>query len=192
MRSILAGTAPHFLALACAATPWLAMAQRAELPPISPAAARPVVARTGAASTLAAPAVTATVRAAQTQVVDDDAHGAFKEGVFTTCTSPGVCTVSFSPVAAGHRRLVQHLACSVYVAAPGALRYVAFLANSFTVPREFAPYTRSVADAGQYFVDVPTTFPYEAGESPLIYAYADGTPIQDLTCTIMGRDIALP
>ena len=103
----------------------------------------------------------------------------------------GVCTVAFSAVPAGHRRIVEHLSCSVYVASSGALRYVAFLASNFTAPREFYPYTRSVADAGQYFVHAPTLFPFEAGETPLVYAFADAQPIQELTCTATGRDITL-
>lgn len=193
MRSIPARTALRFMALACAATPLLALAQRAELPPIHPAAARPVVARTATAGPLAAPAVTtATPRAAAVQVVDDDAHAPYKEGVFTNCTVAGVCTVAFTTVPAGHRRIVEHLSCSVYVSTTGALRYVAFLANSFTAPRDFVPYTRSAADAGQYFVHAVELFPFEAGETPLVYAYADTSPIQDLTCTITGRDVVLP
>ena len=187
MRTVLAGTASCLMALACA-TPGAAMAQRAELPPIQPAATRPVV----RVAPLATPAVAAPVKAAQVQVVDDDAHAAFKEGVFNTCTLAGVCTVAFSTVPAGHRRLVEHLSCSAYVSTTGALRYVAFLASSFTAPRDFLPYTRSAADAGQYFVHAPMAFPFEAGEAPLIYAYADTSPIQDLTCTITGRDILVP
>lgn len=163
----------------------LAMAQRAELPPIQPAATRSVV--RAAAGPLATPAVTVPVKAAQVQVVDDAAHAACKEGVFTGCSAAGVCTVP-----AGHRRLVEHLSCSIHVSTTGALRYVAFLANSFSAPRDFVPYTRSAADAGQYFVHVPEMFPFDAGETPLIYAYADMSPIQDLTRTISGRDILVP
>lgn len=190
MRPILAPTAVCMTALACATLASQALAQRADMPPIYPSASpRAPVAR---AALTAVPAVTVPTKAAQVQIVDDDAHGAYKEGVFTTCTAPGVCTVAFSAVPAGHRHLVEHLSCSVYVSTTGALRYVAFLASSFTAPRDFLPYTRSAADAGQYFVNVSEMFPYEAGESPLIYAYADTSPIQDLTCTITGRDIVLP
>lgn len=185
MNRFLAATAPCLVALACA-VPIDVLAQRAEMPPIVAASPRSV------ARLAASPAITAAARAALVQEVDDDAHGAFKEGTFATCSVAGVCTVAFTAVPAGHRRLVQHLTCSIYVATTGALRYVAFLANSFTAPREFAPYTRSAADAGQYFVDVATAFPFDAGETPLVYAYADTSPIQDLTCTIMGRDIVLP
>ena len=190
MRSIPALPVVRFLALACAAAPVLAMAQRPELPPVYPAATKPAAARAvGANAVLAAAAVAP--KAAAVQIVDDDAHAPFKEGVFATCSVAGVCTVAFSTVPAGHRRVVEHLSCSVYVATTGALRYVAFLANSFTAPRDFVPYTRSPADAGQYFVYVQSLFPFEAGETPLIYAYADTSPIQDLTCTITGRDIVL-
>ena len=186
MRTISEGSAACILALACAATPSPASAQRSEMPPVYPAAARP------AARALATPAVTAAPKAAQVQLVDDDAHAPYKEGVFTSCTVAGVCTVAFSTVPAGHRRVVEHLSCSIYVATTGALRYVAFLANSFTAPRDFVPYTRSAADAGQYFVHVPEVFPFDAGETPLVYAFADASPVQDLTCTITGRDLVLP
>lgn len=192
MRSIHAVTALRFMALACAATSWPALAQRPELPPINAAAARPVVARAITANTLAAPAVTAVVRAAQVQVVDDDAHAAFKEGVFTGCAAAGPCTVSFTAVAAGHRRLVQRVACEAFVPAPGALRYVAFLASSFTSPREFIAYTRSLSDSEQYFANTAMAMPFEAGEQPMIYAYGDTQGVTDLECTIMGRDIVLP
>jgi hypothetical protein len=159
------------------------------LPPVL-AAAQPRIAVTGTRA-LAVPAVTTTVKAAQVQIADDEAHAPYKEGVFSGCTVAGVCTVAFSAVPAGHRRIVEHLSCSVYVASSGALRYVAFLASNFTAPREFYPYTRSVADAGQYFVHAPTLFPFEAGETPLVYAFADAQPIQELTCTATGRDITL-
>jgi hypothetical protein len=158
------------------------------LPPI--VAAQPHVAATGARALLV-PAATAIVRAAQVQIVDDQAHAPYKEGIFTGCTTAGVCTASFSVVPPGHRRIVEHLTCSVYVANSGALRYVAFLANNFAPPREFYPYTRSVADAGQYFVHSLTLFPFEAGETPLVYSFADTQPIQELTCTATGRDITL-
>ncbi len=188
MRPHPAATVPGLMALLCTAST-LAVAQRAEMPPINPAAtARASAVRPAAAF---APAATA-VKAAIVQSVDDDAHGPYKEGVFASCTVAGVCTVAFSTVPAGHRRIVEHLSCSLYVSTTGALLYVAFLANSFAAPREFTPYTRSAADAGQYVVDVPTVFPFEAGETPLIYAYADTSPIQDLTCTVMGRDVLAP
>ena len=190
MRPSLAQTAICMTALTCATIATQASAQRADMPPIYPSASpRVPVAR---AAVTAVPAATTAPKAAQVQVVDDDAHGAYKEGVFTTCAVAGVCTVAFSAVPAGHRRLVEHLSCSIYVATTGALRYVAFLANSFTAPRDFVPYARSAADAGQYFVNGPEMFPFDAGETPLVYAYADSAPIQDLTCTITGRDIVLP
>jgi len=187
MRTLPASRAVCLASLLGAIVPPAALAQRTELPPINPAP----VART-AASLAATPAVTTTPKAALVQVIDDDAHGAYKEGVFTSCSVAGVCTVTFSAVPAGHRRIVEHLSCSVYAATPGALRYVAFLANSFTAPRDWLPYTRSAADAGQYFINSPALFPFEAGESPLIYAYADAAAIQDLTCTATGRDVVLP
>lgn len=187
MRSILSHTVAIVGALTCAGTASQALAQRATMPPVNPA---PSV-RAPVARLAAIPAAT-TPKAALVQVVDDEAHGAYKEGVFTSCSAAGVCTVSFSTVAAGHRRLVEHLSCSIYVPTTSALRYVAFLADSFTAPRDWMPYTRSAADAGQYFVNSPALFPFEAGETPLIYAYADAAPIQDLTCTATGRDIVLP
>ena len=144
----------------------------------------------GKAPSVAAALITAP-RAALVQVVDDAAHAPYKEGVFTGCIFAGVCTVAFSAVPVGHRRIVEHLSCSVYVASGGALRSVAFLANNFAAPRDFLPYTRSVADAGQYFIHSPMLFPFEAGETPLIYASADSAPITDLFCTATGRDITL-
>jgi hypothetical protein len=76
MRSIPAGTASCSTALACATQ---AAAQRAEMPPINPAAAaRASLARAAATAT---PAVTAAPKAALVQIVDDEAHGAYKEGV---------------------------------------------------------------------------------------------------------------
>ena len=184
MRAFHASTAICLTALSCATLAIPAWAQHASLPPINPNAS-PLARPAGV------PAAT-TPKAAQVQIVDDDAHGAYKEGVFTSCSIAGVCTVMFSAVPAGHRRLVEHLSCSIYVSTTGALRYVAFLANSFTAPRDFMPYTRSAADAGQYFVNSPTLFPFEAGEAPLIYAFADSSPIQELTCSATGRDIVLP
>ena len=69
---------------------------------------------------------------------------------------------------------------------------MAFLASSFTAPRDLA-YTRSAADSNQYFVNATEMFPYEAGETPLVYAYADTTPIQgpDLHHHRSGRRAAL-
>ena len=134
MPSIPVRPVSRLLALACAAAPVLALAQRPELPPVQPAATRPVAARAVGASTLAVTTAATAVKAAQVQIVDDEAHAPFKEGVFATCSIAGVCTVPFSTVPAGHRRIVEHLSCSVYVSTTGALRYVAFLANSFTPP----------------------------------------------------------
>lgn len=191
MRSILVQTALCMTALTCAALATPAQAQRPDMPPINPAASPRAPLTRAAATVNAVPAATAP-KAAQVQIVDDEAHGAYKEGVFTGCSLAGVCTVLFSPVPAGHRRLVEHLSCSIYVSTTSALRYVAFLANSFTAPRDWMPYTRSAADAGQYFVNSAAMFPFESGETPMIYAYADAAPIQDLTCTATGRDIVLP
>jgi hypothetical protein len=131
-------------------------------------------------------------RAALVQIADDRAHGAYQEGGLANCTFAGVCTVSYSPVPAGHRRLVEHMSCSVYVPSPGIVRYVALLANTFALPRDFFPMTRSPADPAQWFVNSPTLLSFAAGESPVAYAFADNGPIQELFCTISGRDIVLP
>ena len=184
MRAFHASTAICLTALSCATLAIPAWAQHASLPPINPNAS-PLARPAGV------PAAT-TPKAAQVQIVDDDAHGAYKEGVFNFCNTSGVCIAQFSTVPAGHRRLVEHLSCSVHVPTTGALRYVAFLATSYTAPRDWMPYTRSAADAGQYFINSATLFPFEAGETPMVYADSDLAPIDDLTCTATGRDIVLP
>ena len=79
------------------------------------------------------------VAAAVVQTVDDAAHAAYKEGISDGCSVAGECAVSFSTVPADHRRIDEHLSCSVYVPSPVALRFVAFLANSFSLPRDFMP-----------------------------------------------------
>jgi hypothetical protein len=155
-------------------------------PPIL-AAGQPRVA-VPAAKTLAA----TTVRAAQVQIADDEAHAPYQEGNVTNCTFAGACTVAFSTVPAGHRRTVEHMSCSVYLPSPGTLRYVALLANSFSFPRDFFAFTRSPADPAQSFVNSPTLLHFEAGEAPLAYAFADGQAIQEIFCTVSGRDIVLP
>jgi hypothetical protein len=162
----------------------LAAHAQGNLPPVNSPTAR--------LAAISAASATTTPRAALVQIIDDQAHAAYQEGAFSGCTIAGVCTASFSAVPAGRRRLIENISCSVYAAAPGSLRYVAFLANSFTAPRMFLPITRSPADSGQYFVNGPALFSFAAGEMPLIYAFADGTPIQDLTCTIFGREISAP
>ena len=182
MRLRLANKAGSALALLSVAI--AVAAEPPEGPPVKPS---PISAPAAATPAAATPA-----KAALVQILDDQAHAAYKEGVFTACTIAGVCTVAFSTVPAGHRRVVEHLSCSIYVPTTGALRYVAFLANSFTAPRDFAPFTRSPADAGQYFVNILTLFPFDAGETPLIYAYSNTSPIQDLTCTATGRDTLVP
>ncbi len=192
MRSLLTHPALCMTALMCATLASQALAQRAEMPPINPSATPRAPAPRAAAVTNGVPAATTTPKAALVQIVDDDAHGAYKEGVFNFCNTSGVCIAQFSTVPAGHRRLVEHLSCSVHVPTTGALRYVAFLATSYTAPRDWMPYTRSAADAGQYFINSATLFPFEAGETPMVYADSDLAPIDDLTCTATGRDIVLP
>jgi hypothetical protein len=174
--------------LALASIPLTVQAQAAPNTPPVNNSAKPA----GASIAAIAPLTTAPVRAAQVLVVDDEAHSPYQEGVFNGCASAGACTVAFSTVPAGHRRLIEHFSCSVYVSSSGALRYVAFLANSFAAPRDFFPFSRSPADPGQYFVNSPTLFSFAAGEAPLVYAYADTAPIQELTCTATGRDILVP
>jgi hypothetical protein len=132
------------------------------------------------------------VRAAQVQIVDDRAHSPYQEGGFANCVFAGVCTVTFSPVPAGHRRLVEHISCSLYLPAPAVLRYLALLSNSFSLPRDFSPVSRSPADSAQWFVNNATLLNFPAGESPVAYAFADGEPITELFCTVSGRDIVLP
>ena len=157
-------------------------------PPVN-AVARPHA--TPAAQVKAA-AVTTATRAAQVQIADDEAHAPYQEGGLSNCTFAGVCTVLFSVVPAGHRHLIEHFSCSVYVPAPGVPRYVALLSNQFSLPRDFSPLSRSPADSAQWFVNNPTLLSFEAGEAPVAYAYADSGPIQELFCTVSGRDIALP
>ena len=131
-------------------------------------------------------------RAAQVQIADDNAHAPFQAGGFNACTFAGVCTIDFATVPAGHRYLVEHFSCTIYVPAPGVLRYVALLANTFAAPRDFFPLSRSPADSSQYFINSPTLLRFDAGEAPLVYAYGSGGSITDLTCTISGRDILVP
>lgn len=165
-----------------------ALAQSAPGAPPVNAAARPRI----AATAQVAPAVTTAPRAAQVQVVDDEAHAPYQEGGLSNCTFAGVCTVLFSAVPAGHRHVIEHFSCSVYVPAPGVPRYVALLSNQFSLPRDFSPLSRSPADVAQWFVNNATLLHFEAGEAPVAYAFADSGPIQELFCTVTGRDIAVP
>ena len=165
-----------------------ALAQAAPGSPPVNAAARPRVAVTAQAT----PAVTTAPRAAQVQVVDDDAHAPYQEGGLSNCTFAGVCTVLFSVVPAGHRHVIEHFSCSVFVPAPGVPRYVALLSNQFSLPRDFSALSRSPADPAQWFVNNATLLHFEAGEAPVAYAFADSGPIQELFCTVSGRDIVLP
>ena len=138
------------------------------------------------------PAVTTAPRAALVQIADDSAHAPYQEGGVSNCTFAGVCTVLYSVVPTGHRHVVEHFSCSVYVPAPGIPRYVALLSNQFSLPRDFSPMTRSPADPAQWFVNNATLLHFEAGEAPIAYAFADSGPIQELFCTVSGRDIVLP
>ena len=165
-----------------------AMAQSTPGAPPVNAGAKPRL----AASAQVVPAVTTAPRAAQVQVVDDDAHAPYQEGGLTNCTFAGVCTVGFSLVPAGHRHVIEHFSCSVYVPAPGVPRYVALLSNQFSLPRDFSALSRSPADPAQWFVNNATLLHFEAGEAPVAYAFADSGPIQELFCTVSGRDIVLP
>ena len=88
--------------------------------------------------------------------------------------------------------MVEHFSCSVYVPAPGVPRYVALLSNQFSLPRDFSPLSRSPADGAQWFVNNATLLHFEAGEAAIAYAFADNGPIQELFCTVSGRDVVLP
>lgn len=175
------------LLLLCVGAP-RAMGQVAPGSPPANPAAKPRPALTAGA----APAVTAVPRAAQVQIADDSAHAPYQEGGLTNCTFAGVCTISFSVVPAGHRHVIEHFSCSVYVPSPGVPRYVALLSNQFSLPRDFSPMSRSPADSAQWFVNNSTLLHFEAGEAPVAYAFADAGPIQELFCTVSGRDIVLP
>ena len=172
--------------MALGSAPLTALAQAA---PGAPPVNNPVKPARALAALTTAPA---TARSAQVQVSDDEAHAPYQEGGSATCTFAGVCTVTFSAVPAGHRRLVEHFSCSIYLPSPGALRYVALLSNSFAYPRDFFPTSRSAADSAQSFVNSPTLLSFNEGEAPIAYAYADSGPIQELFCTVSGRDITLP
>ena len=165
-----------------------AMAQAAPGSPPVNAAAKPRAALTANAT----PAATTAPRAALVQIVDDTAHAPYQEGGLSNCTFAGVCTVLFSAVPAGHRHVVEHFSCSVYVPSPGVPRYVALLSNQFSLPRDFSALSRSPADSAQWFVNNATLLHFEAGEAPVAYAFADSGPIQELFCTVSGRDILLP
>lgn len=165
-----------------------AMAQAAPGSPPVNAVAKPRIVLTSNVT----PAATTAPRAALVQIVDDTAHAPYQEGGLSNCTFAGVCTVLFSVVPAGHRHVVEHFSCSVYVPAPGVPRYVALLSNQFSLPRDFSPLSRSPADPAQWFVNNATLLHFEAGEAPVAYAYADSGPIQELFCTVSGRDIVLP
>jgi hypothetical protein len=170
---------------------FLAQGAMAQAAPGSPPVGAMVKARPALAAGVT-PAATTAPRAAQVQIADDSAHAPYQEGGLTNCTFAGVCTVLFSVVPAGHRHVVEHFSCSVYVPAPGVPRYVALLSNQFSLPRDFSPLSRSPADPAQWFVNNATLLHFEAGEAPVAYAFADSGPIQELFCTVSGRDILLP
>ena len=139
-------------------------------------------------------AAAATVRATQVQVDDDDAHGAFEERGNAICVTPGSCSISFSTVATGHRRLVEKVSCFFFIGTPGTLAFVSLNAASSGVsaPSEYLTITRSFGYGGAgYFVDVSTKFPFEGGETPVITAQSEQTSTE-MQCTITGRDIVLP
>ena len=113
MQSINSSTACALLVLSC-----LAQGAMAQASPGAPPVNATVKPRLAAAAG-AAPAATAPPRAAQVQIADDSAHAPYQEGGLTNCTFAGVCTVLFSVVPAGHRHVVEHFSCSVFVPAPG-------------------------------------------------------------------------
>jgi hypothetical protein len=186
MQSKHLSAACALLTLSCLAEGAMAQAAPGSPPVNASAKARPALPAN------LTPAATAAPRAAQVQIADDSAHAPYQEGGLSNCTFAGVCTVAYSVVPAGHRRVVEHFSCSVYVPSPGVPRYVALLSNMFSLPRDFSALSRSPADPAQWFVNNATLLHFEAGEAPVAYAFADSGPIQELFCTVSGRDIVLP
>ncbi len=173
------------LAQARAATPnWL--------PPINPNAHAGAVTVEHGSATPAAAAASGPRRPVRAVIADDEIHAPYVDATIPSCVQyNGSCNPTFTTVPAGHRRLVSHVSCIVTGYAGARLRSVVLLDTDYTLPREYLTFTSMPEDYPTWIVDSATQLTFEAGRTPMVYVFLEGTPHDDVLCTVTGRDIAL-
>lgn len=126
-------------------------------------------------------------RAALVQNIDDSLRNPYQEVKSMLCSVS--CTLEFSKVPPGRRRVVENVSCRTTSTSP--IAEVALLANPDHSGRVFIPVERSLTGGVFYYARLATQYFYAAGEAPLVTSVGEA-PVGSLWCTLSGREIAVP
>lgn len=127
-------------------------------------------------------------RAALVQNVDDSLRNPYQETMAISC-SPA-CHLTFSPVPAGRRRVVENVSCRTTIPEGGLLEVTLSNPPHATV---YLPLQRSPATSLVYFANAATQVFYEAGEAPVVTSGAlSPGRVTFLSCTLTGREVTVP
>lgn len=130
-------------------------------------------------------------RAALVQNVDDSLRNPYQEWQRTFCDN-GSCSIVFSQVAPGRRRVVEYASCTT--TSPTGLVFEVELSiapvRKFTV---YLPLQRSPSAQSRFHANGATQVFYEAGEAPYVVSSAASPGhVVFLACTVSGREISVP
>lgn len=148
-----------------------------------------------AAITAAALAMTAgpalAQRAALVANIDDSLRNPYQEFQRNGCNG-NLCTVTFSSVPAGRRRVVEFVSCKTET--QGTTRQLVLFSTA-SQAQTWLPITAGNGDPGSFFSSVPTLMFYEAGDAPRVFTFTAGvtsTQAMGIACTLSGREITAP
>ncbi len=130
-------------------------------------------------------------RAVLVQNTDDSLRSPYQEFQRNACNG-NLCTVTFSSVPAGRRRVVEYVSCKT--ATQGTTRQLVLFTTA-SQAQTWLPITAGNGDAGSFFSSVPTLMFYEAGDAPRVFTLTAGvtsTQSMAIDCTLSGREITVP
>lgn len=130
-------------------------------------------------------------RAAMVANIDDSLRSPYQEYQRNACNG-NLCTVTFSTVPAGRRRVVEFVSCRTLT--QGTTRQLVLLTTA-NQAQTWLPITAGNGDPGSFFSSVPTLMFYEAGDAPKVFTFTGGvtsTQGMAIDCTLSGREITVP
>ena len=125
--------------------------------------------------------------AALGQSADSDKGSPYQEALSMSCEPPDIeCTMHFTPVPAGRRRVVESVSC-FHVLTAGSMFFVELGSQTQRLARAHVPISPSPGSPRVFVANLATQLFYDAGEVPRLDASAVGGRIQNAFCTLSGR-----
>jgi hypothetical protein len=136
----------------------------------------------------------AQTRAVLIQNLDESIRAPYQEAAFVNCNT-FQCTLFFPAVPAGRRRTVEQVSCSIFLpsgTAEGRMQSLELSFQDRRPVRAYLPYAANPGSSILFTSNAATLLFFNAGDAPRVDASSVAGAIASMSCTLSGREIAVP